>query len=189
METDMEAMLRLAWFADSRGCAGTRDALLTLAMSVAARHSLANLPRDFNERCQSVLSRRLPNDWFDDTHRAHLRLNDEKVSRTLAKLRLMFPRIRIRHLLMRAEILQGPYMSKRPKFDQVLHDLKLLGALPKTPVRSSSAASLPFHGSKLVGTDDDRELIAFYWSILLAMAALVNLSIQKVESEHDQRAA
>lgn len=192
METDMEAMLRLAWFANRRGCPGTRDALLTLAMTSFPRtRSTANLPEDFGARCRSVLSRRLPADWFDAGDSTSLRIRDEKVSHTLAKLHLMFPRIRIRRLLMRAEILQGPYTSKRPKIDQILLDLKILDNLPKASAPSSRTASLPFPGSHpaTVEVDPNPELLAFYWSILLAMAALVNVALQTVESGRDQRAA
>lgn len=191
MDTDVEAMLRLAWLADREGREGTRDALLTLAMSATPSNSKLKLPADFNARCQSVLSRRLPEDWFDNTEITCLRVKNERVARALAKLRLMFPTIRVRRLLMRAEILQGPYSPNPPRVDQILRDSKLLKPFPKHSILFNNPSFLPFPGTRSgsAEVDPNEELLALYWSVLLAMAVLLTLVLQPETSERDQRAA
>ena len=156
-------------------------------MAASPFNASVRLPVDFSARCQSVLSKRLPPEWFDGAEVSCLRIKNERVTRTLEKLRLMFPTIRIRRLLMRAEIIQGPYSPNSPKIEQLLRDLRLLSPRPNSAEVGRGPQSLPFPGS--TDSDHDGELVAFYWSVLVAMAALLSVVLQAEASKPDQRAA
>jgi hypothetical protein len=164
----VERLLRLAWHADSEGKPGTRDALLTLVVveSMADDAVLA-------ERCRRLLVTRQPGHWFASAPTVSQALARDRVAAALAKLRSMFPPVRVRHLLLREEVRRGPYTGRAPSMRQLTEDL-----IPSPePRRATEPHALPFSAARPAGvgpeTDPDGTLAAFYLSVLFALAVLL----------------
>jgi hypothetical protein len=190
MGTAVEDLVRLAWRADGDGRSGTRDALLTLAVA----EGLADEPA-LAERCGMLLTARQPDHWFGTPARYAEALENPRVVDALTKLRATFPPVRVRHLLLRAEAQSGPYTGRVPSLSRIIKRLTGLpaAAVPTTPLPPLSRAnlrarSLPFPVPITVKpADPDGELVALYWSILLAMAVLLNSVLEP--AARDSRAA
>jgi hypothetical protein len=196
MGTAVEDLLRLARQAEREGRPGTRDALLTLAVA----ESLADEPA-LAERCRGLLTARQPNHWFAtaDTHAEAL--GRAGVVDALAKLRAMFPAVRVQRLLLRADALRGPYTGRRVSLTRILGGLTVPPPRARTPISRRDLDphphALPFPlasaprpaGSVHEGEDIDPDgsLVALYWSVLMAMATLLHVVLQP--AARDSRAA
>ena len=190
MSSPAEDLLRLAWQVDGEGRPATRDALLTLAVA----ESLPDDP-EFAERCRALLSARQPNHWFASPTTHAEALGQTRVVEALAKLRAIFPPVRVKRMLLRGAAQQGPYTGRRVPLSEILVGL----SLPKVQKAESAQTktlhpqSLPFPvpSSKDSGRgndlDPDGSVVALYWSTLVAMAVVLNMVLDS--SAQDSRAA
>jgi hypothetical protein len=181
MSDVVEGLMRLAWHAESDGKPGTRDALLTLVVveSLAEDAVLA-------ERCRRLLVARQPGHWFAAAPTVSQALARDRVASALAKLKSMFPPVRVRHLLLREEARRGPYTGRSPSLTSLMDDLI---PLPEGR-RIAMPHALPFpagRSAQYSETDPDGKLAAFYFSVLLAMAVLLQGVLE--QSSTDSRAA
>jgi hypothetical protein len=196
MGSEVEDLLRLARQADREGRPGTRDALLTLAVA----ESLADEPA-LAERCRALLTARQPNHWFATAQTHSEALGRAGVVEALGKLRAMFPPVRVQRLLLRADALRGPYTGRRISLTRIIGGLTIPPPRSRTPISRRDLDphphALPFpiaSAPKSAGSiherdaiDPDGSLIALYWTVLVAMAALLHVVLQPVS--RDSRAA
>jgi hypothetical protein len=190
MGTSVEDLVRLASWADNEGRSGTRDALLTLAVAegIADEPALA-------ERCRLLLSTRTPDHWFGTSDRQSEALKTPRVAEALSKLRAMFPPVRVQHLLLRADAERGPYTGQAVSLARLFKKLTMIPppSVPNTPLpplarRDLRTRSLPFPVPiEVKPVDPDGKIVALYWSVLVAMAALLNTVLEP--AARDTRAA
>ena len=122
-------------------------------------------------------------------------LKNPRVAEALSKLRAMFPPVRVQHLLLRADAERGPYTGQAVSLARLFKKLTMIPppSVPNTPLpplarRDLRTRSLPFPvpiDSKPV--DPDGKIVALYWSVLVAMAALLNTVLEP--AARDTRAA
>jgi hypothetical protein len=195
--TGFEDLLRLAWQVGSEGKPGMRDALMTLAVAESG-------PADavLADRCRRLLVARQPGHWFASVPTLGQALTHPKVAGALAKLRAMFPPVRVQRLLLRFDTAHGPFTGHPTPFGQVLQDLSLApddlpgaASRPAGPVRDPSrprpaARALPFPGVA-TPADPDGSIGALYLAVLLALAVLLDsvLAQQPADASSDSRAA
>lgn len=169
--TDFEELLRLAWQVAAEGKPGTRDALLTLAVAESG-------PTDavLAERCRRLLVARQPSHWFATTATLGQALTHPRVAGALAKLRAMFPPVRVQRLLMRFDAAHGPFTGARPPLNRVLRELTLA---PEAPARSRPTRARLFSGQ----AEPDGSVEALYFAVLLAMAVLLESVVARGQSD------
>jgi hypothetical protein len=198
MASTVEDLLRLAWQVAGEGKPGTRDALLTLAVAESGIDDAV-----LAERCRKLLVGHRPDHWFASAVLLSQALDRAPVSEVLAKLRAMFPPVRVRHLLMLGDSRRGPYTGQSVPLTRIIEDLAPLPRPIPTRNRASARAStsahaLPFPGAvpasaKAADTSrsdeavPDAALVALYGSVLLAMAMLLKVVIES--TAHDTKAA
>jgi hypothetical protein len=197
MSSVVEDLVRLAWQADAGGRAGARDALLSLAVADGGAEDPV-----LAERCRRLLAAHRPDHWFAVSATLGHALTRPKVADALATLRLMYPPVRVRHLLLRGDAARGPYTGRVSSLSRILHDLTPTpGARRRADGRrrpSVASTALPFAGvAARAGTglergrdenpDPDGSIAIFYLSVLLAIAVLVNSVLRP--STTDTRAA
>ena len=189
----VEDLLRLAWQADVDGRPGMRDAILTLTVAECG-------PADavLAERCRKLLAARRPDHWFATSATLGQALSHKKVIEALARLRATFPPMRVARLLMKGAVLGGPFLGRPLPLSRVLCDLSLEPEDRATKDKHLSsrpletARALPFPGAATTNgpadsSGPDPALIALYWSVWVAMAALLSTVVEA--SARESRAA
>jgi len=168
MGTMVEDLVRLAWQSEVEGKPGTRDALLTLAVAESGVEDLV-----LAEKARRVLVMRRPDHWFASPVPMSQWMDNPEVINVLGKLRTMFPRVRVRHLLMRGDAQRGPYSGRVASPSQLLLDLVPAPTPPKPHIKAiAPVAKLPE-----ASATPQEEMLAFYWSILLAMAVTMKIAL------------
>lgn len=108
-----EEEVRLALRAHRDGRAGVRDSLLTLAVADAGIEDQV-----WAERCRRWLVARRSDHLYAAFPTLSTALRDRRVVEALARVRRTFPPVRVRHMLLRADALSGPYTGiRRPASD------------------------------------------------------------------------
>jgi hypothetical protein len=184
----VDGLLRLAWYAETGGKPGTRDALLTLAVAECIGDDAA-----LAERCRRLVVAYQPGHWYATSPTLAEALGRGKVAEAMAKLRAMFPPVRVRHLLLREAMRRGPYTGRRPSPAKLLDDLAPAGS--EIAVYAAPRA-LPFlapaaragGGDGTVEVDPDGSLARFYLSVLLAIAVLLQSVLAPGSSEGSKAA-
>ena len=186
MGAEVEDLLRLALQADGEGRPGTRDALLTLAVA----ESFADDPT-LSERCRSLLTARQPDHWFATSSTHALALGQSRVIHGLARLRAIFPPVRVERLLLRGNALRGPFSRRPLPLPQVLDALSVPPPAAAPPEPLPHALRFPEPSieptRRAGGVDPDGALVALYWSLLVAMAVLLNTVLEP--AARDSKAA
>jgi hypothetical protein len=188
MATTVEELLQLAWQSDVEGRPGTRDALLTLAVAEGGVDDIV-----LAEQCRRVLVARRPGHFFATPAPLSQSLDRPQVVDTIDKLRNMFPPVRVRHMLMRGAAQRGPFTGGAIAPTLLLLDLAPSPTPPPPHIRprvqEPTPRPLPFLPPILSQAEEDDEpsnLVAMYWSVLLAMALLLKTVIEPREREHEQ---
>jgi hypothetical protein len=193
----IEDLLRLAWQMGAEGKPGLRDALMTLVVAESGPGEAV-----LAERCRRLLVARQPDHWFATTATLGQALVHPKVSGALAKLRAMFPPVRVQRLLLRFDAAHGPFTGGPTPLERVLQGLSLVPEKPSAAVsepaepvggadrRPPSPRALRFPGAA-TPADPDGSIGALYFAVLLAMAVLLEgvTDQQATASATDTRAA
>jgi hypothetical protein len=194
MSSAVEELVRLSWQVAREGKPGTRDALLTLAVAEGGIDDAV-----LAERCRKLLVAHRPDHWFATGVPLSQTLAIKPVVEVLTKLRAMFPRVRVQHLLMLGAAQRGPYSGQEVPLTRILQDLALVPqpsrgrshARLQPPARTVSYATATAPSSSKstqVGrsnrAEEDAALVALYWSILLAMAALLTVVIEPAAQDN-----
>jgi hypothetical protein len=166
-----DEVLRLAWFADRDGRAGRRDALVTLALTVGAAENAA-----WTERARAWLIARRPDHVFAAFPTIEAALANEQVAEALMRLGRIYPPGRVRWLLQRAAVRQGPYTGRRESLAIVLDDL----FRSRKQAGDHSGRGAASDGSTPPLSDETRaELTTFYLTVLLAIAVLLDSVLRR----------
>ena len=176
MATTVEALIRLAWQSEVEGKPGTRDALLTLAVAVGGVDELV-----LAEKARRVLVSNRPDHWFASPVPMSQWMDNPQVVSTISKLRTMFPPVRVRHMLMRGDAQRGPFSGRVASPSTLLLDL-VPGPTPPRPhikPKASKATVSPTAKRPEMPTQSQQDLVALYWSVLLAMAVLMKCVIEE----------
>lgn len=128
-----EEEVRLALRAHRDGRVGMRDSLLTLAVADAGAEGAA-----WAERCRRWLVSRRSDHLFARFPTLGEALADPRVLGSLERVRHTFPPVRVRHLLLRADALSGPYSGIRRPISDVLDSI--FGKAHRRPVRFRATA-------------------------------------------------
>lgn len=196
MSAVVEDLLRLAWEANAAGRPGMRDALLTLVVAESGADDAV-----LAERCRRLLVAHRPDHCFAASATLGHALSRPRVIGALGKLRLMYPPVRVRHLLRRAEAARGAFTGHSLPLARVLEDLSLDRAVAPAAAgrarrrEADPAQALPFPGSGVPGAgaaaglsraasrDPDGELALFYLSVLIAIAVLLDGILRRPASD------
>jgi hypothetical protein len=188
----VEDLLRLAWLADADGRPRLRDAMLTLAVAESG-------PEDavLADRCRRLLVARQPGHWYASSATLGQALAHRKVAAALAKLRAMFPPVRVQRMLLRGDVERGPYRGRTTPLLRILEDL---GLAPERPIGADVGAprgrsrsrpqAIPFlfigpdPALEPPDLDDDGNvvgdsLVPFYLAVLFSMAVLLNTVVEQ----------
>ena len=112
-----EDYLRMAWVAERSGHPGTRDVLLTLAIASSS-------PEDaWVSQAWSCLLGARPNHFLAGFPSLSIALENPNIVKSLDKLRLSFPPLRIERLLFRAAVSSGKYVKEKIPLTLVIYDL------------------------------------------------------------------
>ena len=172
MRTTVEDLVRLAWQSEVEGKPGTRDALLTLAVAESGVDEFV-----LAEKARRVLVARRPDHWFAGPVPMSQWMGNPQVVSVLTKLRAMFPPVRVRHMLMRGDAQRGPYSGRVESPAILLLDLVPSPTPPRPHIKpKASKASVKAVPERSKSQDD---VVAFYWSVLLAMAVVMTTVIDE----------
>jgi hypothetical protein len=186
----VDDLLRLAWQADRDGRAGTRDALLMLAIAESGPGEAV-----MAERCRRRLISRQPDHWLASFPTFGQALGHPRVSGAVRQLRAIFPPVRVQSLLLRGDVSRGPFTGRPRPLWSVCEDL--LGPSPRPrrdrlrpadPSSENQVSALRFFPpGPSDATDPNATLLVFYLTVLLAIAIL--LASVMPPSAQDTRAA
>ena len=181
MGTTVEALIRLAWQSEVEGKPGTRDALLTLAVAEGGVDELV-----LAEKARRVLVSNRPDHWFASPVPMSQWMDNPQVVSTLSKLRTMFPPVRVRHMLMRGDAQRGPFSGRVDSPSTLLLDL-VPGPTPPRPhikpKASKATVSPTAKRPEMSAQSSQQDLVALYWSVLLAMAVLMKCVMEPDSSK------
>jgi len=189
MAASVEDLVRLAWEADAERRPALGDALLTLAVAEAGPGG-----SPLAARCRRLLARRRPGHWFAGGPEVGPVPARPDVASALAKLRAMFPAVRVERLLLRGAVLRGPYDGQSPPLAGILDDLDTArkpAAATRRPKPPLDGRPLRFPAARTGPAnpaDPEGQLLALYVSVLLALAVLLD-GVVAGPSARDQRAA
>ena len=171
MGTTVEDLVRLAWQSEIEGKPGTRDALLTLAVAEGDVDELV-----LAEKARRVLVLRRPDHWFASPAPMSQWMDNPQVVTTLSKLRAMFPPVRVRHMLMRGAAQRGPFSGRVASPSRLLLDLvpSTTPPAPHIKLKTPKHVITPVVKAAESPVRSQEYLVAFYWSVLMAMAVLLN---------------
>jgi hypothetical protein len=188
MSEMVEDLLRLAREADKANRPGMRDALLTLVVAESGADDAV-----LAERCRRLLVAHRPDHCFAATATLGQALQRPQVAAALGTLRGMYPPVRVRHLLLRAEAAHGPFQPHRLPTARIVEDLSLNRAVAPAAARRrrpDNSRPLPFPTpSRHDQVDPDGKMAVFYASVLFALALLLESVLLPGSSDKGSKAA
>jgi hypothetical protein len=202
-------LIRLAWEADRDGRSRLRDGLLTLAVT-------GSTPADaWAERCRAKLVAGHPGHFLGSFASVAEALGDPRVVEATDRLRVKYPEVRVRSLLLRSRASRGPFLGRAESLDAMLEDLAgtpvtaeaenvrrdapqgSRGPMQRARAGRSAVLSLAYpsmtEGSSSPARQrtidqppDDADIASFYLTVLLAIAALL-ASVQGTDEGRTRR--